>query len=354
MQKILLVATVEIHIIKFHIPYLKYFWDMGWTVHVACAAGVGEIPYCHKRHDIPFTRNPFSVSNIRALSLLKKIIKAEGYGIIHTHTPVGGVIGRLSAKKARKKGTKVIYTAHGFQFYNGCKKTDKLIYYNIEKHMAKHCDVLITINREDYDAAIKGGFKAGSIEKINGIGLDISRFDLPHQTSDVFTLLCVGEMNKNKNQAFLLDVLKLLDFPVKLLFAGDGVLFESLKKTAPQNTEFLGYRTDIPELMSTVDVVVSASLREGLGFNVLEAMASALPVVVTDNRGHRELVTNGVNGFTVEIGNRKGFAEAIKMLYNDRELCLLMGQAGREISKDFSLEKVMEQMIGIYGKCLDI
>lgn len=377
LPSVLFVATVEIHILTFHLPYLKYFYDQGYEVHVACA-GNSDIPYCHVKHSIPFERSPFRLSNIKSLFMLKAIMDKNQYALIHCHTPVGGVIGRLAAVGARKKDTRVLYTAHGFQFYKGGPVKDWIIYYTVEKIMARFTDVLITINQEDYDVAIQKKFKAKEIKKIDGIGLEIEKFQVRDSSKSIedikksigldkedFILLCVGELNKNKNQMFLLEVIKNLrsdkdlSSPIKLVLAGSGIWVDLLKIKVKElgiaeYVIFLGYRNDIPELLSMTDIAVSASLREGLPFNLLEAMAAGKPVVATDVRGHRDLVKNGVNGFLVKQGNKTAFVDAIKKLYYNKELCHSFGQEGALMSLNFSLDRTMTQMMEIYRAILDI
>lgn len=375
--KVLFVATVEIHIQTFHLPYLKYFNDMGYKVHVACA-GDGDIPYCHVRHSIPFERSPFRWGNIKSYFTLKQIMCKNQYSLIHCHTPVGGVIGRLAAARARKSGAKVLYTAHGFQFYKGGPVRDWMIYYTVEKILARFTDILITINQEDYDTAVEKKFKAGIIKKIDGIGLETNRFQISRSEKDIecirkslglgkedFVMLCVGELSKRKNQVFLLEVLKdlssdqSLQLSIKLVLAGSDSLNGFLNQQAEvlniaKNVIFLGHRSDIPELMSAADVAVSASRQEGLPFNILEAMASENPVVATDIRGHRDLIRNGVNGFLVRQGDRAAFSNAVKKLYGDKELRRVFGQAGALMSQSYSLETVMVQMKEIYNTVVGV
>ena len=111
MKKVLFVASVTRHINTFHIPYLKYFKDNGYEVHVA-SNGEENIKYCDKHFNIPFERSPIKKNNLKAYKQLKELIKNEEYTIIHCHTPVASVLTRLAAKNARRKGTKVFYTAH--------------------------------------------------------------------------------------------------------------------------------------------------------------------------------------------------------------------------------------------------
>lgn len=115
MKKILFVATVNRHIISCHIPYLKWFKEQGYEVHVA-SRGTEKIEYCDKHFNLPFERFPLKINNIKTYKKLKKIIIENNYDIIHCHTPVGGVLARLASRKVRKKGTKVLYTAHRISF----------------------------------------------------------------------------------------------------------------------------------------------------------------------------------------------------------------------------------------------
>ena len=127
MKKVLFTATVDSHILHFHIPYLKLFKENGYEVHVA-TNGDEKIPYCDVKHKISFERNPIKLNNLKAIKQLKKVIDKEKFDIIHCHTPMGSVVTRLAAKKARKNGTRVIYTAHGFNFYKGAPLLNRLVF----------------------------------------------------------------------------------------------------------------------------------------------------------------------------------------------------------------------------------
>ena len=209
MRKVLFVATITKHIIGFHTPYLKWFKEQGYEVHVA-SNGDEPIAYCDKHFNLPFERFPFKKNNLKVYNQLKEIINENNYQIIHCHTPVGGVLARLAAKKVRKNGTKVIYTAHGFHFYKGAPLLNWLIYYPIEKIMAKYTDCLITINKEDYEFA-KKHLHAKKIEYVHGVGVSKSKFNFdmtPDEKNELrrtiglkekdFVLIQVGELNKNK------------------------------------------------------------------------------------------------------------------------------------------------------------
>ena len=149
MKKVLFTATVDSHILQFHLPFLKMFKENGYEVHVA-TNGDESIPFCDKKIKISFERSPFKINNLKAIGQLRKVINEEQYDIIHTHTPMGSVVTRLAAKQARKKNnTRVIYTAHGFHFFKGAPILNWLVFYPVEKWLAKYTDTLITINKED-------------------------------------------------------------------------------------------------------------------------------------------------------------------------------------------------------------
>ena len=313
-KKVLFVATVTNHIKTFHIPYLKWFKEKGYEVHIA-SNGDEEIKYCDKHFNLPFERFPLRSGNLKAFKELKKIINNNNYKIIHCHTPVGGVLTRLAARKTRKKGTKVIYTAHGFHFYKGAPLLNWLIYYPIEKISARWTDCLITINKEDYNLA-KRKLKAKKVELVNGIGVDKSKFDFIMSDSekekiknelklkkDDFVLIQVGELNKNKNQIMTIEAMKKIvktNKNVKLLLVGKGNLKdyyeEKIKEyNLEKNIFLLGYRKDIPKLLKISDCLISTSKREGLPVNLIEAAMSGLPIIATNCRGNREIAKQTIN-----------------------------------------------------------
>ena len=300
---------------------------------------------------------------------MKKIINENQYDIIHCHTPVGGVLARLAARKKRKRGTKVLYTAHGFHFYKGAPLHNWLIYYPIEKVMAHFTDCLITITKEDYECA-KKHLKAKEIKHINGIGMNTERFskkitegqksklkeELKIKKEDIiFTY--VAELNKNKNQILLIKMLgelKKKNENVKLLLVGDGAYMEKYKNEAAKrnlqdNVIFLGKRKDVPKILSITNIYVASSKREGLPLNIMEAMYMQLPIIATDNRGHRELVENGVNGYIVD-NNANSFIEKINLILNNKEKIKEFEEKSYKKSLKYIDTIVMKEMEKIYRK----
>lgn len=310
-KKVLFVATVDSHIELFHLPYLKMFKDKGYEVHVATSTDK-KIEFCDKKHKISIARSPFKLCNLKAIRQLKKIVNEEHFDIIHCHTPMGGVVARLAAKKARKNGTRVIYTAHGFHFYKGAPLKNWLLFYPVEKYLAKYTDTLITINNEDFERAKKKfGKRCRDIEYVPGVGVDEKKFkkkltkEEKHNLrkslglkDDDFVIICVGRLDKNKNQGFLIRVLADLlktDKKYHLLLAGKDEIKGKYNKLAKklnveENVHFLGNRDDVVDLLNISNVVVSASKREGLPVNLIEAAFCGLPIVALRCRGSRDIV----------------------------------------------------------------
>src|SRR5690625_2772214 len=260
-NKILFCATVDYHFKAFHLPYMKWFKEQGWEVDVAASGNI-HLPFTDNKYNIPIERSPFRVSNIGAYKELKEIIHQNDYSIIHCHTPLGGLLARIAARLVRRKGTKVIYTAHGFHFCKGVSLINWLIYYPVERYLARHTDSLITINQEDYNLAKKHRFHAKEIKYISGVGVDTDQFTpidvnekirlkeaAGYEPNDLL-LFNAGEFNKNKNQTFLLHAMVhiLKHIPnAKLILAGEGILLENCKQLADQlglsnHVTFLGFR----------------------------------------------------------------------------------------------------------------
>lgn len=371
MKKVLFVATVTKHINSFHIPYLKWFKEEGYEVHVA-SNGNEPIEYCDKHYNLPFERFPLRKNNIKTYRELKKIINENKYEIIHCHTPVGGVLTRLAAKKARKKGTRVIYTAHGFHFYKEAPLLNWLIYYPIEKWLSRYTDCLITINKEDYELAKKKFRKCKQIELVHGVGLDTTKFDIKISNQalatlkdeitikkDNIVLTYIAELNKNKNQQLLIKTIEQIvkegDTRYILLLVGDGKLKERYQKYVKKhklenNIKILGKRNDIAKILKITDIYVASSLREGLPVNILEAMYMGLPIVATDNRGHRELIKNKKNGYIIDSEQKKkDFCEKIIELSHNKKIYNKFKEENKKIVKEFSLEEVTKEIRKIYN-----
>ncbi|WP_406946319.1 glycosyltransferase family 4 protein [Halobacillus sp. SY10] len=365
-NKVLFCATVDYHFKLFHIPYLQWFKKQGWEVHVA-ANGNMNLPYVDVKYDIPIQRSPFAQKNIEAYKILRHLIRKNQYQIVHCHTPMGGTLARLAARSARKRGTKVIYTAHGFHFCKGAPLPNWLLYYPIERKLASYTDCLITINQEDFQLA-KKRFKTKHVEHVHGVGVNTDEFkplSINEKTEarksygyklEDFLLFYAAEFNKNKNQKLLIEALARINDSgqnIKLLLAGKGELQDKCKQLAEdlgvrENVRFLGYVNEIKKIVSICDVAVGSSLREGLPVNIMEAMACGLPVVATLNRGHAELVVNHRNGYIVPVHDIEGFSRHLLDIYQSRETYNAMSKESLNRVNKYSITQVEKSLNRIY------
>ena len=364
MKKILYVTTVSRTINAFLIPHINMLLDKGYTVDCACSIDKEvDVELINKDiniYNIPFSRNP---KNYKAFKELIKIQEKNNYDIIHVHTPVASVYGRLL--KLKFPNIKTIYTVHGFHFHKGAPFINWAIYYPIEKIMSKFTDEIITINKEDYEMAIT--FDIDRVHKLNGVGVDFNSYnndDLIKDkvrkklglSNDDFVILMIAEVNKNKNHKQIIEAVKILksrNIDVKVVCAGDGVLLESIKEeikkeNLDENILMLGFRTDVDDLIASCDVGVLMSYREGLPKNIMELMAGKKPVIGTDIRGIRDLVVDGCNGFLVKVGDSEDTARKIELLKNNNEMLVEFSENAYEFIRDYNIDNVVEQLSCVY------
>lgn len=377
MKKVLMLASVASMIDQFNMPNIQILKKLGYEVHVAANFEYGNtssmqrvdefkkeleknsIPYYH----VGFARDITKIlTNIKAFKQISALMLKNKYAFIHCHSPIGGVCGRLAARRTK---TKVIYTAHGFHFFKGAPIKNWLIYYPVEKFLARYTDILMTINKEDY-ARAKECLTASKIVYIPGVGIDTQKFDRKELDKNIIrkqlgiadgsmVFLSVGELNKNKNHELAIrSVAKLNDLNFVYIICGRGELEGYLKEVArslgiDHKVRFLGFRKDILEIYNASDIFIFPSYREGLPVALMEAMASGLPVVCSSIRGNTDLIKQGKGGYLCHPDDINGFSEAIDMLIRDKMLREQLGRNNKETIKKFDVENVKMLMNSIYA-----
>lgn len=365
-KKVMVLCTTDNMITQFLLPHIRDMQEMGAQVECVCARTgkwfdeiVAQGIVCH---EINFKRNPIKFANLKAYRKLVKLQKVEKYDLIYCQQPVGGLMGRLLGKKFKKQ---VIYTAHGFAFMKNSSFKKKLVFRTAEKWLAKHTDVLITINQEDFEEA--QSFAARKVYKISGIGLNLDKFAGLEYDKDAFrkslgiekdekVILSVAELVKGKNYKTMLNVIFNLRFEkIKYLICGTGRLESKLKSRVKKlgledKVVFLGYRKDIPEIMGIADLFLHCSFREGLTMAIMEAMNSSLAVVASDCRGNRDLIDDGKGGFICPCKDEKMIAEKIRILLKDDNLRKDFGLYNAQRVKAYSYDNVKEELRKIYAE----
>lgn len=369
MKKILIVSTVSRQFYLFEQGNIEVLKTLGYEVH--CAANfedandrLDELEIV--RHPLDIQRSPFSLKNIKAYIQLKKVMKSENFDAVHCHSPMGGVLARLAAKSIGFYP--VIYTAHGFHFYNGAPRKNWIIYYNVEKYLSKYTDTIVTINGEDFERART--FKAKKVIAVQGIGVDTSKFDnvivdrnkkreelaIPE---GALVLLTIGEMIKRKNHETALKALaRLKNQNYIFLICGKGELENYLKDLVvtlgiEDKVRFLGFRNDIPEICIASDIFVFPSFQEGLPVSVMEAMSAGLPIIASRIRGNTDLIQNGNGGFLHEPEDYIGFAKSIDKVIEDEILRAKMSVHNKNEVKKYDKKVVKETMSNLYSTIID-
>lgn len=367
-MKILYVTTVG-STMNFFNSFINQLTSEGHMVDIATNENGSKVPACYHEwgctiHQIDTSRSPLSTGNLKAIKQLKKLVKENKYDIVHCHTPVAAMCTRLACRKARKRGTKVFYTAHGFHFYKGAPKLNWMVYYPVEKFCAHFTDKQITINSEDYELA-KRKIKAKEVLYVPGVGLDLSHFEnvcvdraVKRQElgipEDSKLLLSVGELNENKNNQVIIRALASLnDSNIHYAVAGVGTNKEYLLELAKElgvekQVHLLGFRKDIAELNYISDVFCFPSRREGLGLAAIEAMACGLPIVTSNVHGINDYSEDGVTGYKCSPDDVHGFAQAILNLLKDDDLRLKMGEVNKARAQKYSVETIIKTMKSIY------
>ena len=373
MKKVLLCCT-DLMMKQFMIPHVQYLSTNGFVIDVACSNVGGKIKELKYKlsdsvrdfYTVRLVRNPFSISNLKGYRDLKRIIDRDNYDLIWTNEPVMGVMTRIAARKARERGTKVIYMVHGFHFYEGAPLPNWLIYYTVEKLCSRYCDEIVTINSEDYHHA--QAFHVSNVRKISGVGVNLENFSPDKDVRALYRekiaikdhevlLLNVAELTKRKNQHVILEAIyRLRNTHIKLIICGVGKEEKRLKRQVKrfglqQQVLFLGYRNDIPELCCAADIFVLTSLQEGLPRAIMEAMASGLPVVCSSIRGNKDLIENGKSGYTVK-NDAKSVAKAINRLVKNTSLRKKMGWYNTVVVKRYSEERAKEDILKIMQEIL--
>lgn len=360
--RVLFTASTPSHILNFHLPYLRQFQELGFTVDVACGAPVEDIPYADQVIPLPFQKKITAPDNWKATRILKKRFRQVPYSLVITHTSLAAFFTRLALPRGPSRPP-VVNMVHGYLF-DLCKggAKDSLLF-SAERHTAKRTDLVLTMNTEDFETAQK--YHLGQrVNCIPGVGVDFDSLDDALSEADLlpspldlpegaFCLLYAAEFSPRKNQALLIRGLAAVPDHVHLLLPGQGALWEDCKKLAndlglAHRVHFPGHVSNIAAWYAMADAAVSSSRSEGLPFNIMEAMYAELPIVATKIKGHTDLLKNMKTGLLVPPEEPTAFAAAIRLLLLEPGMARRMGQAARQAVMSYSLPQVLPQVMEEY------
>lgn len=385
MKKALLVTTVSGFVPQFEMNNVRLLQQMGYEVHYASNYHMPSYGKDNRRldgtgivrHQIDFVRSPYSLKSWTVYKQLVSLMERENFQLVHCHTPMGGVMTRLAAHFTDTGP--VIYTAHGFHFYDGAPLINWLFYYPMEKWLSRYTYQQICINKEDYQLA--KGFRARYVDYIPGAGIDLekvrkmSKLDIAEKkkelgiSADKKVILSAGELIKRKNhESVIRAIARIQNKSLVYIICGHGELEKYLAYLIKEleledQVIFAGYRSDIFEIYQISDLYLFPSYQEGLPMALLEAMASELPVICSDIRGSRDLMGAGLlknmnarwrtcdGGILVkEVDDVEAYAEAIESFLKSPSKMQACGSRNALEAERFSVECVESRMREIYGR----
>lgn len=347
-------------------PLMELGFDVTWAANFDNFKGdLTKIPCSIQQVD--FRSNPFNPKNLKAYIQLNNILSNENFNLAHCTTPIGGMLGRIST--ARNGVEHIIYTAHGFHFYDGAALINNIIFKYGEKLLAKITDVLITINDEDYQAAVDFKLRNnGKVYFTHGAGIDLgykaskNKCELRKELAipeDAILLLSAGELNVNKNNQVIIEALNRTHLKdIYYIICGEGKSAKDLERMVntfnlSDNVRLLGFRSDILDLMQASDIFVMPSFREGLPRGLMEAMDSKMPCIVSNIRGSSDLVDDGYGGYICDPLDIECFTEKIEILATDSKMANHFGEYNKKKVTKYGFKIVKGEQKEIYKKTIN-
>lgn len=374
MPKLLIATTVPVTLQAFLMPYVRHFRNLGWTV-----AGVAQgLPNCEmargfdRVHDIEWSRRLLSRANFtEAVRTIGAILRRGRYDVVHTHTAIASLILRFAAAQVPEaERPSVIYTAHGFHFNSGGNSIQCWGIELLERWASRYTDFLVTMNRED-EAVARTWLPAAQVVYMPGVGVDVKHFargavgdSQIRSAREAFNLsggmpvaVMIAEFSRRKRHQDVVAALPLMrNRSLQVVFAGAGPLLEQTRALASRlgvadRIRFAGYQQDVRPLLAIANCAVLPSSLEGLPRSVMEAMCFELPVVGTDIRGTRDLLSSGA-GKLYPLGDTRQLADLLDWVVENPEESARMGQRARNAARAYEIGEVIAEHERLYARAL--
>lgn len=379
MIKVAHITTIDLSLRFLMLNQLRSLVAAGFDVTGISAPGehTAAVEAAGIRHiAVPMTRKVTPLADLVSLVQLYRVLKAEKFTIVHTHTPKPALLGQLAAHLA---GTPIVVnTLHGLTFRDDTPPLKRHLLMLLERICAAMSHFILSQNPEDIETFVKEGIAPRDKLRFLGNGIDITRFDeakVPESTrarlrGELGILpgeKVVGFVGRFVVEKGILEIAEAMtavfrELPgARLLVIGpdEGDRFDALRPSDPrfdgirERTVFAGLRHDMPEMFALMDVFLLPSHREGFPRSPMEAAAMRRPAIVTDVTGCRETVQDGYNGFLVPKGDAGALAARTLELLRDPELARRMGDNGRRLAEDrFDERKVFAVVADTYRELL--
>ena len=307
--------------------------------------------------------------DLRSLMTLRRLVRRRSPHIVHTHLAKAGALGRLAASLAHVPA--IVHTFHGHVLEGYFAQASNRTFLTVERQLARRSHALIAVSTAVRDELLELGLGRPDQWRVIPVGLNLRPY-LEETTSeedprelvglprDQVLVGLVGRLVPVKDVKTFLEAAATVANrrrDVMFIVAGDGELRPSLEERAMKllgnRIKFLGWVSNLAALYSALDIVVLTSRHEGTPTALVEAAASARPVVATRVGGVPEIVRDGLTGLLVRPGSPRYIADAVLSLLADPDRGRKMGVAARDWVRDrFTLERLSSDLAGLYSELL--
>jgi len=304
------------------------------------------------------------IVNLRAIADIRQIIVEGNYDIVHTHSSVAGIVGRLAALAAG--ASVIIHHVHGWTLHQNMSTGMRMLYVTLERLCASYTTRIIAVSRADIQKGL--AYRIGKEDKFTLIynGIDLEKFRQPIHNQQMREALgldphckivgMIGRLDKQKNPLDFIRAMAIVAsrYPkVQFLIIGDGSLRPECERlinelNLQEKLFLLGYRNDVARILPILTIVAMSSLWEGLPIAFLEAMSAGKPIIANDVDGASDVIIDGETGFLVPPHQPSKMAERILYLLNNDQLCSEMGYLAQQRSDYFSVQRMVGQVESLY------
>jgi glycosyltransferase involved in cell wall biosynthesis len=372
-RRLLIVSTVARTVSAFLLPYADYFRCAGWRVDAA-ANGIADCAACRRHFDrtyeVQWSRSPFDVGAVfKAIRRIRALCRSGKYDLVHVHTPIAAFVTRLALSRCGQIRPFVIYTAHGFHFHSRGARWKNLVFQSIEMIAGKWTDYLITINGEDYDAALRLRLAPPDrVRLMPGIGIDLDQFKPECAAIDsidavrrrlgtpgeVPIFLTIAEFIPRKRHVDVIRAIAVMqNREARLILVGDGPLSRALEALVLEynlagRVHFAGQQNDVRPFICAARAVLLPSFQEGLPRSVMESLACGVPVIGANIRGIRDLLSNG-GGALFEPGDVAELARQMDWFADHPAEAALAGDRGRQAMAKYDISHLIQMHEHLYA-----
>lgn len=355
-KKVLVVASTSDHLLTFHMPYIK---ELKKTCDVFTMSKDKDKKFAN--FNIDFQKKILSFRHLSVIKQIKRILEENQFDVVFLNTSLAAFLVRLAIKKLKNK-PKVVNIVHGYLFGEKSNCIKRKLFLCAEKFVRKVTTNIVVMNNEDFDIATKHKLCTEKIYKINGMGINGSRFKTLAKKNtgveDEITFSFIGELSSRKNQMFLVKFigeLEKFDINAKLNLLGEGAQKDKLisyikKKGLEEKVNLVGFVDDIEKFITSSNYYICASKIEGLPFNILEAMFAGSVIFSSDIKGTVDLIEDFENGVLFKLNNMNDLINKFRLVKNNLTLQNKLRKNAVLTAKKYLFSEVFDDNAKIFNE----